>query len=124
MKNEFLVELDGAKTNANERILVIGATNLPQQLDDAARRRFVKRLYIPLPNFEGRVQLFSTLTNTADFDINAGEIQELSKITRGFSGADIYNLCSEAALFPLREISSIADIKTGEVPATRLHHLQ
>ena len=57
------MELDGAKTNSNERVLVIGATNLPQQLDDAVRRRFVKRLYIPLPNEEGRIQLINTLTN-------------------------------------------------------------
>lgn len=51
VKTEFLVELDGAKTNNDERVLIIGATNLPQELDDAVIRRFVKRLYIPLPNF-------------------------------------------------------------------------
>ena len=63
VKNEFLVELDGAKSNSEERVLVIGATNLPEQLDDAIRRRFVKRLYIPLPNYEGRSQLIKSLTS-------------------------------------------------------------
>lgn len=49
MKTEFLVQLDGATTGNEERLLIIGATNRPQELDEAARRRFVKRLYIPLP---------------------------------------------------------------------------
>lgn len=52
IKTEFLVQLDGATTDNDERILVIGATNRPQELDEAARRRFVKRLYIPLPDAE------------------------------------------------------------------------
>jgi SpoVK/Ycf46/Vps4 family AAA+-type ATPase len=46
-----LIELDGTKSSGEEKILIIGATNLPEELDDAVRRRFVKRLYIPLPNF-------------------------------------------------------------------------
>lgn len=49
IKTEFLVQLDGAATGDEDRILVAGATNRPQELDEAARRRFVKRLYIPLP---------------------------------------------------------------------------
>lgn len=52
IKTEFLVQLDGAATDNEERLLIIGATNRPQELDEAARRRFVKRLYIPLPEFE------------------------------------------------------------------------
>lgn len=55
IKTEFLVQLDGATTDNDERLLVIGATNRPQELDEAARRRFTKRLYIPLPVFEVRV---------------------------------------------------------------------
>lgn len=59
IKTEFLVQLDGASTDSGERLLVIGATNRPQELDEAARRRFVKRLYIPLPILE--VIIFSQL---------------------------------------------------------------
>jgi AAA+ superfamily predicted ATPase len=47
----FLLQ-DGAATGEDERILVIGATNRPQDLDKAARRHFTKKLYIPLPEFE------------------------------------------------------------------------
>jgi SpoVK/Ycf46/Vps4 family AAA+-type ATPase len=50
--------------------LIIGATNLPKELDDAVRRRFVKRLYIPLPNLDGRYQLIKTLTNNNAFSLS------------------------------------------------------
>lgn len=51
------VQLDGATTSSDERILVVGATNRPQEIDEAARRRMVKRLYIPLPDDEARMQV-------------------------------------------------------------------
>jgi SpoVK/Ycf46/Vps4 family AAA+-type ATPase len=86
--------LDGAKTSNNERVLIIGATNLPKELDDAVRRRFVKRLYIPLPNNEGRAQLIKTLTNNSAFYLKEEDARSLALKTKGFSGADLYNLCS------------------------------
>jgi len=56
-----LVQLEGARTSGEERILIIGATNRPQELDEAVRRRFTKRLYIPLPNAKARRQLIDTI---------------------------------------------------------------
>lgn len=47
-----MTSMDGATTKDDDRVLIIGATNRPQELDDAIRRRFVKRLYIPLPDEE------------------------------------------------------------------------
>ncbi|KAF5273488.1 hypothetical protein FQA39_LY07505 [Lamprigera yunnana] len=61
LKTEFLVRLDGATTDNDERVLVIGATNRPQELDEAARRRFVKRLYIPLPELKVIIIFFCPL---------------------------------------------------------------
>jgi fidgetin-like protein 1 len=63
IKTEFLVQLDGANTFAGEeaRILIIGATNRPDDLDEAVRRRLVKKLYIPLPNAAGRKQFLERL---------------------------------------------------------------
>ena len=72
------MELDGAKTNNDERVLIIGATNLPQELDDAVRRRFVKRLYIPLPNFEGRRQLIVSLTDNTSIELSEDDKDKLS----------------------------------------------
>jgi SpoVK/Ycf46/Vps4 family AAA+-type ATPase len=54
IKTEFLVQLDGVATNGDDKILMIGATNRPYDLDEAVRRRMTKRLYIPLPNSTGR----------------------------------------------------------------------
>lgn len=61
MKTEFLVQFDGVSTGAEDRILIVGATNRPQELDEAARRRFTKRLYIPLPEDSARKQIIKTL---------------------------------------------------------------
>ena len=87
-----MVELDGAKSN-EDRVLVIGATNRPQELDDAARRRFSKRLYIPLPNLEGRSQLIKRVTEQGGFNLSDLDIEEMATLTKGFSGADLYQLC-------------------------------
>lgn len=57
LKTEFLIQFDGANAiQENDRVLLVGATNLPQELDDAARRRFTKRLYIPLPEQKVRLK--------------------------------------------------------------------
>lgn len=53
VKTEFLVQMQGVGNN-DTGILVLGATNLPWSLDSAIRRRFQKRIYIPLPDFEAR----------------------------------------------------------------------
>ena len=54
LKTEFMVQLCGAHTQETDRILFIGATNRPEELDEAVKRRLEKRLYIPLPNSIGR----------------------------------------------------------------------
>ena len=61
LKTEFLVQFDGAGVASDDRILVIGATNRPQELDEAARRRLVKRLYIPLPDLAARKTIILNL---------------------------------------------------------------
>jgi len=105
IKTEFLVQLDGATTSSNDRILVIGATNRPQELDEAARRRLVKRLYIPLPESVARTQLVVNTLKAEKHSLSAEEIEDISRRTDGYSGADMANLCKEAAFGPLREIS-------------------
>jgi len=81
--------------------MVLAATNRPQDLDEAIRRRLEKRIYIPLPTRAGREQLFK---------INLKGIQlseqidwaTLHEITEGYSGADITCVCRDAAMMPLR----------------------
>jgi SpoVK/Ycf46/Vps4 family AAA+-type ATPase len=107
IKTEFLVQLDGAATGEDERILVIGATNRPQELDEAARRRLVKKLYIPLPEFEARRQIVERLMSNEKHCLTDPEVNEILLLTAGYSGADMKNLCQEASLGPIRSLSFI-----------------
>jgi katanin p60 ATPase-containing subunit A1 len=71
-------------------------------LDDALRRRLEKRIYIPLPGEEGRKQLF--MINLKDIRMDADiNWDYLVKKTDGYSGADISNVCREAAMMPMRK---------------------
>lgn len=117
IKTEFLVQLDGAATSAEDRILVVGATNRPQEIDEAARRRLAKRLYIPLPEAEARRQIVTNLMSREKSQLGADEMEKVVLGTEGFSGADMTQLCREAALGPIRSIrlSDIATITAEQV---------
>ncbi|ROK15766.1 Fidgetin-like protein 1 [Anabarilius grahami] len=117
IKTEFLVQLDGAATSAEDRILVVGATNRPQEIDEAARRRLAKRLYIPLPEAEARRQIVTNLIFREKSQLGADEMEQVVQGTGGFSGADMTQLCREAALGPIRSIrlSDIATITPEQV---------
>ncbi|CAJ0914197.1 unnamed protein product, partial [Mesorhabditis belari] len=87
IKIEFLVQLDGVATSAEERLLVFGATNRPQELDLAAPRRFAKRLYVPLLEELSRRQM---VENSLRQNVHSiPELGEIAQITRGYSGADM-----------------------------------
>ena len=113
VKAELLVQMEGVNSNtsasANEKseedkrklVTVMAATNRPWDLDDALRRRFEKRVYIPLPNDKGRMQLFNLNLKKIEIDKNIN-YDKLVKLTDGYSGADITNVCREASFMPMR----------------------
>ncbi|KPA75181.1 putative katanin-like proteinserine peptidase Clan SJ family S16 [Leptomonas pyrrhocoris] len=130
VKTEFLVQLDGVATDRADRVLLIGATNRPDELDEAARRRMEKRLYIPLPDEAARRELIQRLlrslgpdSGTADeadkhtkavgsmppvavvHTLTDADLDSVVRHTHGYSGADLKLLCREAAMGPLREMS-------------------
>lgn len=114
IKTEFLVQLDGAGTNIEDRILIIGATNRPQEIDDAFVRRLSKRLYIPLPNKISRKQLIMRVLekerkNNNKYDITDADIDDIISKTKGYSGSDLINVCKEAAMMPIRSIEDISN---------------
>ncbi|XP_013197630.1 fidgetin-like protein 1 [Amyelois transitella] len=117
IKTEFLVQFDGAATGEEDRLLIVGATNRPQELDEAARRRLVKRLYIPLPDASARGQIISNLLSNENNNLSPDEVTEIARLTEGYSGADMKSLCSEAAMGPIRALpmSQIVTIDRGEV---------
>ncbi|CAH8849405.1 unnamed protein product [Trichobilharzia szidati] len=122
IKTEFLVQLDGVSTGENERILFIGATNRPQELDEAARRRFVKRLYIPLPNRNARKEIVQRLLRQNHHTLNEADFWDIADRADGYSGADMANLCREAAMGPIRSltIEAIQQIACEEVRPVEL----
>ncbi|CAG8541954.1 17884_t:CDS:10 [Dentiscutata erythropus] len=117
IKTEFLVQFDGVKTAGLEedRILIVGATNRPQEIDEAARRRFRKRLYIPLPELDGRYGIIKNLLQKQNHLLTEQEIHEICEKTAGYSGSDMDGLCREAALGPIRVIEDIRNISADDV---------
>ncbi|KAJ5871488.1 uncharacterized protein N7529_003841 [Penicillium soppii] len=86
------------------RVLVLAATNMPWDIDEAARRRFVRRQYIPLPEQHVREQQLRKLIGHQHHELNDADIQVLVHVTEGFSGSDITALAKDAAMGPLRNL--------------------
>lgn len=125
IKTEFLVQLDGTGTDGQGRVLMIGATNRPQELDEAARRRFTKRLYIPLPEEQDRQALLRVLLTKNKHELTDEEIRLLAKDTAGFSGADLKALCTDAAMGPIRALGARAlEVDCNEVPPISYKHFR
>lgn len=125
IKTEFLVQLDGTGTSGQGRVLVIGATNRPQELDEAARRRFVKRLYIPLPKESDRETLLRVLLQTNRHSLVDADICKLAVETAGFSGADIKALSTDAAMGPIRDLGAHAlEVDSNEIPPISFKHFR
>ena len=109
---EMLVQMDGVSGKLDQEdisieelkkniVMVMGATNLPWDLDDALRRRFEKRVYIPLPNSVGRSEMFRINLKGIKVQDNL-DMDKLVTLTDGYSGADIANACREASLMQMR----------------------
>jgi SpoVK/Ycf46/Vps4 family AAA+-type ATPase len=125
IKTEFLVQLDGTGTTGQGRVLVIGATNRPQELDEAARRRFTKRLYIPLPEESDREMLLQVLLQSNNHILGDDDIKNLARDTVGFSGADLKALSADAAMAPIRQLGARAlEVHVSEIPPISFKHFQ
>ncbi|XP_064599851.1 spastin-like isoform X2 [Liolophura sinensis] len=105
LKTEFLVEFDGVAGSSEDRILVMGATNRPQELDDAVLRRFSKRVYVTMPDASTRRTMLAHLLRKHSHPLSRRELDELARLTEGYSGSDLTSLAKDAALGPIRELS-------------------
>ncbi|MCT7904908.1 ATP-dependent zinc metalloprotease FtsH [Candidatus Ornithobacterium hominis] len=106
--NQLLTEMDGFGTNTN--VIVLAATNRADILDKALMRagRFDRRIYVDLPELHERKQIFKV--HTKDLKIKEElDLEFLAKQTPGFSGADIANICNEAALIAARKNKEYID---------------
>lgn len=114
LETEFLVQMDGVGSNADDKVLLIAATNRPQELDEAVRRRLSKRIYIPLPDSNTRYGLIFNLVSQ-NAVISQEELDNILYYTEGFSGSDLAALCKEAAMDSVRGLSH-EDLNSGRVP--------
>lgn len=120
LKTEFLVQFDGVRSQQSKNsVVVIGATNRPWDLDEALRRRLQKRVYIPLPDSEGRRALLMHLLDGQPSRLSASDLERLVSATGGYSGSDLSALCREAAMAPLREWGPAV----AHIPADRVRPL-
>ncbi|MGL5363646.1 MAG: ATP-dependent zinc metalloprotease FtsH [Bosea sp. (in: a-proteobacteria)] len=99
--NQLLVEMDGFETN--EGIIIIAATNRPDVLDPALLRpgRFDRQIVVPLPDVNGREKVLKVHVRKIPLAPDV-DLKVLARGTPGFSGADLMNLCNEAALLAAR----------------------
>eukprot|EP00055_Hartaetosiga_balthica_P013897 m.73352 g.73352 ORF g.73352 m.73352 type:complete len:595 (+) comp8418_c0_seq5:101-1885(+) len=116
MKTELLMQMDGLN-KSNDLVFVLGASNLPWELDAAMLRRLEKRILVDLPTEEAREAMFrhhlppqvlekeeNGISLTAHIDYSLA-----SKQTPGYSGSDIHLVCKEAAMKPVRQVFDILE---------------
>ncbi|KQK19706.1 spastin isoform X1 [Brachypodium distachyon] len=117
LKSEFLIQFDGVTSNPDDLVIVIGATNKPQELDDAVLRRLVKRIYVPLPDPNVRRLLLKNQLKGQAFKLSNHDFERLAVETEGYSGSDLRALCEEAAMMPIRELGpqNILTIKANQL---------
>jgi vacuolar protein-sorting-associated protein 4 len=101
VKTEFLVQMQGVSTHM-DGLLVLGATNVPWELDPAIRRRFEKRIYIPLPDAQARSYMTKLNLGDTPNSMQPPDFVAVGDRTDGFSGSDLSVVVREALMEPLR----------------------
>ena len=102
--NQLLVEMDGLKEK-DLNIVIIGATNAPENILDVALLRpgrFDRKIYVDKPNLEDRQKLFTYYLKDVEYDAATIKVDRLARICVGYSPADIANIIKEAALIAIR----------------------
>jgi SpoVK/Ycf46/Vps4 family AAA+-type ATPase len=98
VRNQFLKEMDGVLEKGKKiHAYVIGATNRPWDLDWPFIRRFQKRILVPLPDYHARLQMFKLYTSHLNLSPDV-DLHELGRLSEGFSGSDIRDVCQSAHL--------------------------
>lgn len=116
IKTEFLVQMQGVG-NDNDGILVLGATNIPWVLDAAIRRRFEKRIFIPLPEEHARLTMFKLHLGNTSHTLAEEDLKKLAKNTDGYSGADISIVVRDALMQPVRKVQTATHFRRVRGPS-------
>ncbi|XP_061450998.1 AFG3-like protein 2 isoform X2 [Rhineura floridana] len=121
--NQLLVEMDGFNTTTN--VVILAGTNRPDILDPALMRpgRFDRQIFIGPPDIKGRASIFKVHLRPLKLDSSMNKdnlARKLAALTPGFSGADIANVCNEAALIAARHLSDAINQKHFEQAIERV----
>ncbi|CAF1699169.1 hypothetical protein HID58_051478 [Brassica napus] len=117
MKTEFMALWDGVATDKNARVMVLGATNRPSELDEAILRRFAQAFEIGMPDCKERAEILRVVLKGErveegiDFDL-------VARLCEDYTGSDIFELCKKAAYLPIREILE-EERKGRKIPVPR-----
>nr|NVI71829.1 putative AFG3-like protein 2 [Cucujiformia] len=119
--NQLLVEMDGFNTTTN--VVVLAATNRIDILDKALLRpgRFDRQIFVPAPDIKGRASIFKVHLEPLKTDLNKNDLaRKMAAHTPGFTGADIANVCNEAALIAARDLNEVINMKNFEQAIERV----
>jgi len=117
IKTELLVQMDGVG-NDSRGVLILGATNLPWQLDAAIRRRFERRVHITLPDVAARSKMFELAVGDTPCELSSADLRNLAQMTEGYSGSDISIAVRDALMQPVRKIQTATHYKKVMAPVT------
>lgn len=110
-----MVQMQGVGSAADTGILVLGATNLPWALDSAMRRRFEKRIYIPLPEADARLELLHNRMKTEQHTLTESDFAFVAQRTEFFSGSDLSALIKNACYEPLRRFQNASHFRQASI---------
>lgn len=119
--NQLLVEMDGFNTTTN--VVVLAATNRMDILDKALLRpgRFDRQIFVSAPDIKGRASIFKVHLQKLKTNLDKNDLsRKMAALTPGFTGADIANVCNEAALIAARDLSESIEMKHFEQAIERV----
>lgn len=116
VKTTLMTQMSGVTTKKEDRIVVIGATNLPWEIDPAFRSRFEKRIYLNLPDLPARSKIFEIHSKGVDID-DTVDFQLIGEMSDGYSGRDIQLICRESVMMPVRELDISGALDNPEIQA-------
>ena len=125
LKTEFLVQFNAiTEESSQDRVTVIGATNVPEMLDDAVIRRLSKRIYVGVPDAEARRDLILRLLKDARTSLSAAELERVVQATEGYSNSDLRFVCQDAAMGPVREMNpqKLVGLKKEQLGSIQYRH--
>lgn len=103
MKTQFMMLWDGLNTESDSTVIVMGATNRPQDLDKAILRRMPAQFHIGLPNEDQRLKILQLILRQEKLSKEV-EFAQLARMTNGYSGSDLREMCRNASVYRIRKV--------------------